>query len=111
MGGRHRQRRRPDTGDHSFLRLGRVLWIGRRRRVAHDCLPVHPRNVSLLDINSVHAPKLSPCASKHGAGSPANYQWQAGRHYYPRAAFESKGAFRKDFGGEVRGRVVLDVNA
>src|SRR5271166_3126611 len=23
---------------------------------------------------------------------------QAGRHYYPRAAFESKGAFRKDFG-------------
>ena len=30
------------AGDHSFLRLSRILWIGRRRRVADDCVPLHP---------------------------------------------------------------------
>ena len=74
LGGRHRQRRRPDTGysagDHSFLRLGRVLWTW--PELPRTVFPFILRNVSLLGINSVKAPNLSPCESKHGAGSPAS---------------------------------------
>ena len=43
------------------------------------------RNVSLLGINSVQAPKSLP--SKHGVGSPANYRWPSWKPLPPSSRF------------------------
>jgi hypothetical protein len=55
--------------------------------------------VCQLVVLRIYNPGVCPTSSS--AMAPARQRitdGQAGRHYYPRAAFESEGAFRKDFG-------------